>query len=176
MTLIVDATPLIVLAKSDHLDVLTGRDETPVVPALVYDEVVETGLSAGYPDARRIERAIENGHFAVEDAPESALFEELASSPALSEADAAVLALAADRDGVAVMDEQAGRAAADAEGIETRGTAYVVLSSVERGEQTPAEARSIIDDIVEAGWHCSTDLYAQIVRKLEEMDEVADEE
>ncbi|WP_225335646.1 DUF3368 domain-containing protein [Halomicrobium urmianum] len=176
MTLVVDATPLIVLAKADHLDVLTGRDGTAVVPTRVYDEVAETGLAAGYPDARRIERTIENGHFAVEDAPDSPLFEELASSPALSEADAAVLALAADRDGTAVMDEQAGRAAADAEGIETRGTAYVVLSSVERGEQTPAEARTMIDDVVDAGWHCTTDLYAKVVRKLEEMDETADEE
>lgn len=171
MTLIVDATPLIALAKADHLDVLTGRDETPVVPARVYDEVVETGLSAGYPDARRIERAIENGHFAVEDAPESALFEDLASSPALSEADAAVLTLAADRDGVAVMDEQAGRAIADAEGIERRGTAYVVLQRAKRGAISVDRARTVIDDIVDVGWHCSIDLYSEIQRKLDEIEQ-----
>lgn len=170
MTWIVDATPLIVLAKADHLDVLTAREATAVVPTRVYEEVVETGLSEGYPDARRVARAVENDRFAVADAPESALFEDLASSPALSEADAAVLALAADREGVAVMDERAGRAAADAEGIETRGTAYAVLSGVERGDRSPAEARAIVDDLVDAGWHCSTDLYAEIVRKLEAMD------
>ncbi len=169
MTRVVDATPLIVLAKADHLDVLAGGDDTPVVPTRVYQEVVETGLSEGYPDARRIDRRVDDGGFQVEDAPESTLFSDLSSSPALSDADAAVLALAAERDGVAVMDERAGRAAADAEGIEARGTAYVVLSALERGDVSAGEARAVIDDVVDAGWHCSTDLYARILRKVEEL-------
>ena len=34
-------------------------------------------------------------------------------------------------------DEAAGRSAAAVEGVETRGTAYVVLSAVKRGELSP---------------------------------------
>lgn len=170
MTWIVDATPLIVLAKSDHLAVLTDHGEPAVVPTRVYEEVVETGLAEGYPDARRIERAVDAEELRVEDAPESDLYEDLASSRALSEADAAVLVLAAARDGVAVMDERAGRSTADAEGIETRGTAYVVLSGVKRGAYSTEEAKEVIDDLVDSGWYCSTDLYARILRKIEALD------
>lgn len=167
MTWIFDATPLIVLAKADHLAVLDYLDGSCLMPTRVYEEVVETGLSEGYPDARRIQRAVDDGQFTVEPAPESTPYGEIASSPSLSRADAAVLALAADRDGIAVMDERAGRAVADAEEIRARGTAFVVLHCAKHEGLSAEMARTVIDDIVDAGWHCSTDLYAKILRKLE---------
>lgn len=169
MTWVFDATPLIVFAKADRLDVVDVLDDERVIPTAVYEEVVETGVAEGYPDARRVKRAVEADTFSVVDAPDSTLYEELAASHPLSAADAAVLALARGRDGIAVMDERAGRGVADAEGIETRGTAYVVLTGVKRGELSPSTARTVLDEVVDAGWHCSTDLYARILRKLDEL-------
>jgi len=85
----------------------------------------------------------------------------------LSDADVAVLACADARDGVAVMDEAAGRSAADIEGIETRGTAFLILSAVKRGEVSPETGRETIDAMVDTGWYVAPDLYTRIVRKLE---------
>jgi predicted nucleic acid-binding protein len=80
----------------------------------------------------------------------------------------AVILLADELEGSAVLDEDYGRTVAETEGVETRGTAYLVLSRVKDGEMEPEDAREIIDGMLDAGWYCSTDLYSKILRKLEE--------
>lgn len=67
----------------------------------------------------------------------------------------------------AVTDEATGLSAAAVEGIETRGTAYVVLSVVKGGKLSAEEGREAIDAMIERGWYVAPDLYAKIVRKLE---------
>ncbi|WP_436927617.1 DUF3368 domain-containing protein [Halosimplex amylolyticum] len=164
-----DATPLIYLAKVDHLDLVDHHDERCVIPTPVHQEVVETGIEEGYPDARRIEAAIEADTFDVVTVDETPLRTRLKENPALSDADAAVLACAANRDGIAVMDEAAGRDAASVEEIPTRGTAYLVLSLVRQGAITADEAQEVIDAMVDAGWYCSTDIYAKIRSTLDSL-------
>jgi predicted nucleic acid-binding protein len=169
--LVLDATPLIYLAMVDRLDVLDALTEDCVVPQPVYDEVVSVGLDAGHPDARRIERATEAGYLSVRHPPESELADRLCDNPNLSEADAAVIALAANADGVAVMDERYGRATAETEGIETKGTVAILGAAVRTGHLTGQEAVEIVDEMIDAGWYCSTDLYTRIVGRLRELDE-----
>ena len=161
-----DATPLIYLAKADFLSELSALDELFVIPERVYAEVVETGIEQGYPDARRIERCVDDGLFDVVAVEETALFERLRRNPNLSDADVSVLACAADAEGVAVMDETHGRDVAATESITTRGTAYVVLVCVSRGVIDANEARAVIDEMVDSGWYCAPNTYAKIVRRL----------
>lgn len=163
-----DATPLIYLAKVERLSLIQHLEEASVIPERVYEEVVQTGLRAGYPDARRVERHVDIDQFevvAVENAP---LLSRLRTNEKLSDADAAVLALADARDGVAVMDETYGRDVAASEGIATRGTAYLVLKLAKQEVIDAEEARSVIDAMIEAGWYCSPGVYTKIRRKLEE--------
>jgi predicted nucleic acid-binding protein len=164
-----DATPLIYLAKAERLGVVETLSNPRLVPERVYREVVTEGIDAGYDDARRIEQAVEDGRLDVVevDRDDSAVATRLDRHAGLSDADVAVLACADARDGVAVMDEAAGRSAAAVEGVETRGTAYVVLSAVKRGELSPEEGREAIDAMIDRGWYVAPDLYAKIVRKLE---------
>lgn len=84
-----------------------------------------------------------------------------------SAADIAVLARAEAREAVAVMDEAAGRSAAEVEGIDTRGTACLVLSAVKSGQLPPNAARKTIDTMIQSGWYVAPDLYTRIVQKLE---------
>nr|WP_241658484.1 DUF3368 domain-containing protein [Halorubrum sp. BOL3-1] len=81
-----------------------------------------------------------------------------------------MLAYADARNAVTVMDEVAGRSAAEVEGIETRGTAYIVLAAMKRGDLSPEAGREAIDTMVDAGWYVAPDVYAAIVRKLESFD------
>lgn len=162
-----DATPLIVLASVDRLDLVSALDDECGIPEPVREEVVATGLDAGYADARRIEQAIEAEQFSVEPAPDSSLVEKLGRADALSSADVAVLTVATEHDGVAVMDEQAGRAIASIEGIPSRGTAYVVLNAQAEGVLDAETARAVVDALLEVGWYCAPDLYAQIQRKID---------
>ncbi|WP_129113457.1 DUF3368 domain-containing protein [Halegenticoccus tardaugens] len=166
---IFDATPLIYLAKVDRLDPLYDLDGSRAIPEHVYGEVVEAGIEGGHPDARRIERGVEDGLFEVVAVEETALLSRLRRNPNLSEADRAVLACAAANDGVAVMDETYGRDVAATEGITTRGTAYLVLLLVTREAMGVDEARAAIDAMIDEGWYCAPDVYAKIVRKLDSL-------
>jgi predicted nucleic acid-binding protein len=164
-----DATPLIYLAKAERLSLLSRLDESRVTPQRVYEEVVTVGLDAGYPDARRIEQSIEEGAFNVVSVPENAFFERLSENPNVSDADVAAMALAAEHEATAVMDDGYGRDIADVEGIETRGTAYLVLSLVRDGELEADDARETLEAMIDAGWHCSPSLYSKLLSKLEEV-------
>lgn len=169
--LVLDATPLIYLATVDRLELLANLNEDCVVPQSVYDEVVTAGIDAGHPDARRVERAVESEALSVRETEATQLAERLRRNPNMSEADVAVIALAAAEEGIAVMDEQYGRATADTEGVETRGTASVLIAVVRTGHLSGDEAVNILDDMIDAGWYCSTDLYTRIVRMLRSPDE-----
>lgn len=172
MTLVFDATPLIYLGKADRLDVVADIDRRLVVPDRVCREVVDEGLEREYTDAKRVDARIQDDTFERRTFEANSRFDRLVRNTRLSQADVAVLLLADELGGTAVMDEGYGRTIAETEGIDTRGTAYLVLSRVKAGELAPEEGRKVIDAMVEAGWHCSTDLYAKLLRKL---DSLADE-
>ena len=167
---VLDATPLIYLAKAERLALLNDLEEQRLIPELVYEEVVSTGIEEGYPDARRIERLTEDGVFRVVSVPETDLYKRLRTNDRLSRADASVLSCAKRRSGTAVMDEAYDRDVASTEGIDTRGTAYLVLLLVKRGALDPEAAREAIDAMLEAGWYCAPDVYAGVLRKLDSFD------
>jgi len=167
--LVFDATPLIYLAKAERLSILSHLGDPRLIPQRVYEEVVTVGLDAGYPDVRRIEHRVEDGAFDVVSVPENALFERLRENPNVSDADVAVLVLTAEHGATAVMDDAYGRDIADVEGIETRGTAYLVLALVRDNELSEEEARETLEAMLDAGWHCSPTLYAKLLSKLEEL-------
>lgn len=166
-----DATPLIYLATVERLDLVGHLDGPCVIPERVAAEVVDTGLDQGYPDARRIDRRIESGRFEVVSVEPTPLRDRLRENDSLSAADVDVLACADAHDSVAVLDEAYGRDVAAAEGITTRGTAYLVLRLAKRGVIDVDDARTVIDAMVDAGWYCAPPLYARIVQTLESLAE-----
>ncbi|MDB2251198.1 DUF3368 domain-containing protein [Halorubrum ezzemoulense] len=169
MSWVFDATPLIYLAKADRIGVVKPLDEPRVVPEAVYREVVTIGVEQGYDDARRVERSVEDRLVDVVEVEtdDSPVATRLARHPGLSDADVAVLTCADARDAVAVMDESAGRSAAEVEGVETRGTAYLVLAAVKGGQLSKAEGRDAIDAMIDHGWYVAPDVYTRVVGKLE---------
>lgn len=162
-----DATPLIYLATVERLPLVQYLDGPRVLPERVFDEVVNTGLDLGYPDARRIERAVETDHFDVVTVETTPLLERLRQNDSLSDADAAVLAYADAHDGVAVMDETYGRDVATTEGITTRGTAYLILTLAADGTIEVGDARTVIDEMIDAGWYCAPPVYRRIIQTIE---------
>ena len=164
-----DATPLIYLSKVDRLALVQQLDTSCAIPERVYEEVIETGLEQGYPDARRIERSVNADRFAIVPVETTPLLSRLQENNNLSDADVAVLACADAYDGVAVMDETYGRDVAAAEGITTRGTAYLVLKLASEGTISVDDARTVIDAMINEGWYCAPDVYAKIVRKLDSL-------
>jgi len=164
-----DATPLIYLAKVERLTLVDQIETSCVIPERVYEEVVTTGLEEGYPDARRIERSVEAGRFEVVSPETTPLFLRLQENRSLSDADIAVLVVSDANDGVAVMDETYGRDVAAAEGITTRGTAFLVLKCAKQGAISGDDARTIIDAMIDNGWYCAPNVYTKIVQTIEDI-------
>lgn len=166
-----DATPLIYVATVDRLGLVEHLDGPCVIPERVSQEVVEAGIDQGSPDARRIERSVERERFEIVSVASTPLRNRLRANDSLSDADVDVLACADAHDGVAVMDERYGRDVAATEGIETRGTAYLVVRLANQGAIGVDEARAVIDAMVEAGWYCAPDIYARIVQTLDSLED-----
>lgn len=164
-----DATPLIYLAKVGRLELVDHLDGPCVIPSRVYEEVVATGIDEGYPDARRIERSVDAGRFEVRSVEATPLSSRLHENDNLSDADIAVLTYADTHDGIGIMDETYGRDVAAAEGITTRGTAFLVLQCTKLGVISRDDAQSIIDAMIDEGWYCAPAVYTNIRQKLEEI-------
>lgn len=164
-----DATPLVYLGKVGRLDLLDVLSEGCLVPGPVHYEVVVEGVEGGHPDARRVERVVEEGVLEVRMVEETDLHARLTENSNLSRADAAVLSLANQVSGTAVVDERYARSVADTEEVPFRGTASLVLILLRDGELAASEARTIVDGLLDAGWYCSPDLYAKICRKIDSL-------
>lgn len=164
-----DATPLIYLAAAERLQLVDELPVPCVVPEPVHEEVVTKGIERGHADARRVERAVDAGVLEIRSVAVTDTFDRLRRNENLSEADAAVLAFADEHGATAVMDDQYGRNVADAEAIETRGTAYLLLRLLAADVIDGDEAQETIDAMLDEGWYCAPDLYAKITRKIDEL-------
>lgn len=73
-------------------------------------------------------------------------------------------------DAVGVINESAGRSAANVDGVETRGAASIVLaSSASRRPASGGQPRDAIDAMIDYGWYVAPNVYTKIVGKLESL-------
>jgi hypothetical protein len=70
-----------------------------------------------------------------------------------------------------VLDETYGSDVATAEGITTRGTAYLSLSLAAEGAIEVGVARTVMDDMIDADWYCAPPVYRRIVQTVEGLDD-----
>ena len=119
--LVLDASPLVYLAKLDALDVLAGASEASVVTPTVLDEVTRPQLAYRHPDAVEIERAVNDGLITVValGEEEQTIAVDFADRvPGLHRGEAEVLSLAVSKSMPAVIFERQARRVARTLGAE----------------------------------------------------------
>lgn len=168
MILVLNSTPLIYFARIGMLGVLERLPDRKIIPKAVYEETVVKGKGINRRDAFIIDKLVKDGAFRVEEAKEKFLGHLLAI-PRLDRAEAEVLALAKELGAAAVIDDMAARSAADIEGIRYGGSAWLLFRLVRQKIIRKGEAKKFIDEMIKAGWRCSTELYAAILKELEEL-------
>ncbi|HEX5418755.1 MAG TPA: DUF3368 domain-containing protein [Gammaproteobacteria bacterium] len=155
---VIDASPLIFLARSRHLELLQGFAPTIWVPAPVADEITRRGR---YDIAAQ---AIENTAWLitqpVPDIPSIILEWRLGAG------ESAALALAQAHGLEAIIDDLAGRKCATSLGIPLRGTLGIVLAAKQRG--LIPQARPVIEDMMRAGLYLSRRVLDQALRRVGE--------
>ncbi len=122
---VVNASPLIVMGKIGHLDLLTQLPKDIVVPSAVAEEV-----NAG-PEGDTARLAIETGMFQIAEVPEPT--PELAAWD-LGSGETSVLSFALNNPGwTAILDDGAARKCAVTFGIDVKGSLAIIILAKKRG-------------------------------------------
>ncbi len=155
---IIDASPLIFLSRSGHLELLQSFAEQVWVPMPVATEIQQRGqqdISA---------QAIDNTAWLltkpVPTMPNSI------TEWRLGAGESAVLALALEHGIEAIIDDLAGRKCAASLDIPVRGTLGIVLTAKQRG--IISLARPVIEDMMQSGLYLSREVVEQALFRVGE--------
>lgn len=154
---VVDASPLVFLAKLDRLDLLRRSANELYAPPQVLEEI------RAQPDSSTgaIERAVE-GWLRIEPPRRE--------GPRFETGEAAVLALAAELDADrVVLDDLAARRWARMKGLQVIGTLGLLLSARLRGEIP--DLRREIERLREQGFRASEELIRAVLEEAGELDQ-----
>ncbi len=167
---VLNATPIIYLAKADRIELLKELGKRCVIPDSVYEEVVKRGKEQGEIDALKIEGCIINQVLEVMKAPDTHLSKRLVQIEWLDAGERDVLVIAGDSGAKAILDDKLGRQIAEAEDIDYGGSIYLLIQLVKKGVMLPSDMRDTVDVMIRSGWFCSTELYAEIIKKIHELE------
>jgi predicted nucleic acid-binding protein len=133
VSVVINAGPLMVLAKLNLLHLLKELYGCVHIPRSVYDEVVTEGMRQGYEDARTLHLFLNQVEWSPEDVGPAAIPADLQEAH-LDPGERDTLALAvALGDALVLMDEVTGREVARALGLTVRGSLGVLIESYRRG-------------------------------------------
>lgn len=156
---IVNASPLIFLARGGHLDLLRTVADRILVPAPVINEIVARG------ESDRTASSVRRNPWIEPVSPE--MVPDMVREWGLGVGESAVLALALKRPGTEViMDDLCGRKCAVSLGIRVRGTLGIVLLAKKRG--LIPSARDILDDLIRGGMYLTRDILDRALQRVGE--------
>jgi len=167
--LVFDSTPLIYLTKVGLCNIFEDSQVEKCTSPLVKKEVVDKGKIRGIPDSLVLDRLFDKGIFKVCEPADKKCLGELLKTHGLHVADADVLALTNERDGIAVSDDEVARKTAKVYGIEYVGSFYVLVRAICEGIISVAHAKKAVGYMVSSGWRCSVESYVKIMEAIEKL-------
>jgi len=167
--LVFNATPLIYLTKVGLSKVFEDLKNEKLTSPHVKREVVDEGKRKGVPDAIILEKMFKNNVFKVTETKNKKFLISLLETRGLHITDAEVLAIAKERDGIAIIDDEVARKTARIYGISYAGTPYILMRAVFQGLITKEIAKQAINEMIFAGWRCSVESYAKIIDAIEKL-------
>jgi len=167
--LVFNATPLIYIAKIGLSKIFEDLKDEKLTSPHVKREVVSEGKLKGVPDAIVLEKMFKNNVFKVTEPQNKKFLESLLETKGLHITDAEVLAVAKERGGIVVIDDEVARKIARIYGISYVGTPYILVRAVFQGLITKERAKQAINEMVFAGWRCSVESYAKIMAAIEKL-------
>lgn len=171
LTAVSDTSPLIWLAKVGKICLLKNLFGEVIIPQEVYVEAVDKGLQNGFGDALAIKECISDGWIRVaslDSSAQSLIRKVVENAPEIHLADAQAIVLARETKALLLMDESTGRVFAEAWGIKTKGTVYVVMSALRDGHIDKDEAKGTILKMVSKGFRLEPNLLARLIIEIEQ--------
>ncbi len=167
--LVFNATPLVYMTKVGLSRVFEESENEQLTSLHVKREVVDEGRRKGVPDAIILEKMFKSNVFKVTETKDRKSLASLLETKGLHITDAEVLAIAKERDGIAVIDDEVARKTARIHGVSYAGTPYILVKAVFRGQVTKESAKQAINEMILAGWRCSVESYVKIMDAIEKL-------
>jgi len=171
--LVFNSTPLIYLTKVSLTTLLAKIREEKITTSSVYHEVVVQGKKKGSPEALLLEKLFKKNMISVYELEDKEFVKTIVGVAAdlerqpLHEAEAEVLAVANEVNGVAIADDKVARSVALLFGIELHGTGYVLGKIYLTGKIGKKKLIQKVKEMRDQGWYISGEDYLDIVRYLE---------
>ncbi len=147
LPVVINAGPLMVLAKLNALHLLRKLYEQVLIPRSVYDEVVLEGLRQGYQDARTLQLFLAQVKWSPVDASRAPIPDDLLQAP-LDRGERDTLALAVEREaGLVLIDEAVGRKIARTRGLPVRGSLGILIEAYRQGFIEVDQLRLYFDEM-----------------------------
>jgi len=161
MNVVCNASPLIYLSKLGRLDLLQNLFGKVVIPEKVWEEVVIRGKKDFPIESGRVEQALSKGWLFCETLRCNTHFPEIHSG------ESAVIELALKKKiKVVLMDDAAGRQIAENEGLQVRGTLFVIIESCKKGFLSKMQCEELLNNLIQSGFRVKTEIYAQCLNYL----------
>ncbi len=173
--LIFDSTPLIHLTKASLSKFFSDIPTEKFTTQKVFNEVVQEGQKKGAPEASLLERLFREKTISVRNSSSKdylKFIKELASESEkhpLHEAEAEVLCLAKELDGIVIADDKAVRLVGALLEIEVHGTGYILGKLYAAKRLGKAELIEKVNQMRDCGWHVSSEDYFKITEYLKSL-------
>lgn len=159
-----NSSPLVYLTRLGRLDLLRELYQEVLIPNAVWNEVAIEGQ--GRPEAAAVRRAASAGWLKVQSVTDAATAQQ-PTFPNLGAGEREALGLALLRNGLLLIDEAAGRAAARRLGLRHTGTLGILLEAKSRG--LIPDVRSALEQLRdETNFRFTEQLFASTLRKAGE--------
>jgi len=170
--LVFDSTPLIYLTKSSLAQLLKDISTQKFTTTSVFEEVVREGKKKKAPEASLLETLFKEEIIKVHSISNKKYLnyvKEMAAESEmqpLHEAEAEVLCLTKELNGIAIADDQVARSVARILGIELHGTGYVLGKIFATGKIDKEKLIEKVKEIRGSGWYVSAEDYLKIIDYL----------
>jgi len=169
--LIFDSTPVIYLVRVSLSNFLRALEEPKIITTSVYNELLE-GEALGKPEATALRGLVDEKTIDLQDPEDKGFVLRIVKLAAekermpLHRAEADVLALAKELEGVAISDDHVARSVAKLIGVELHGTGYVLGRIYKAGRISKNELPGNLGEIRRSGWRITEEDYEKILDYL----------
>jgi predicted nucleic acid-binding protein len=170
--LVFDSTPLIYLTRSSLAELLKEISQPKFTTTGVFEEVVHEGKKKRAPEASLLETLFKEEIIKVHKISNKEYLnyvKEMASESEmqpLHEAEAEVLCLTKELNGIAIADDQVARSVARILGIELHGTGYILGKIFVTGKIDKEKLIEKVKEMRDSGWYVSAEDYLKIIDYL----------
>jgi len=173
--LVFDSTPLIYLTRSSLAEFLIEIIQPKFTTASVFEEVVHEGKRKRAPESSLLETLFEKEIIKVHNISNKGYLKYVKEMAAvnemqpLHEAEAEVLCLTKELNGVAVADDKVARSVARILGIELHGTGYILGKIYATGKIDKEKLIEKVKEMRDSGWYVSAEDYLKIIDYLKNL-------